>query len=246
MEKITSPIEKKIYKKLNAYFAPKEFSNPNYWYYFEQVPEERFLSNYFYFDFDCKKNIHEIELPMGEYIFSLNRSVTYIKVNKIESFIQPYVAALKANKVNTANIDNKTIAKDFKDIFSLTAPDFPEISNRYRLSSELDNLIERLINQISEVIFPYSNQFNDIQFLDKIINSSLENYEPFSFGDYGTVFLKKMIIAQLAGNPDFELISTSMKEKFILRTHDENEKKARNWAIALSLFDEMYEKIKSM
>lgn len=246
MEKISLSIEKKIYTKLNSFFQPLGYENPEYWFRFVQNNPSAVNNSSFYFEFNCFKNKYEIDIPVGAYVFDLKNYAQIIRFTKIENVIDEYINDLKKNGVNTSNIQRSTILIPKKKILELDTVPILEIENRYYLEDELDEFIEKLISQITEVILPYSNQFSDFHFLDKIVNSSFNNYEPLTWADYGADSLKKMIIARLASNPDFEVVSSTIKNEFLLETQNKDKERAQNWRVALNLFDEMYEKIRVM
>lgn len=123
--------------------------------------------------------------------------------------------------------------------------DYREPKPHY-LIENITELTNKILAQINTVIIPFSEKLQSIHYLDSVVNKSIEEFGILNSGDYGTVWLKKMIIARLAKNIDFEKLTEFAKSKFIEGTTNIDEERANNWKIALSHFDEMYERIKKL
>lgn len=197
-----------------------------------------------------QKNKYIFEKENKQIIYS----TYYSKVDKLYDI--GFDFALRINEVEelwenySANLDLRGKLPSYTLAFGL---DQIEEKLNVNLASNKKNRIEENEQSLSTfldvfkgelelIVNPFLNKLNDINTLDKYINSKIDSFTEMQlfFVPYGLPF-RKIIIAKLSGNPDFDKIYRSMFELLNAQFQKKNESK---YKVYLDILNMVYEDLK--
>lgn len=104
-------------------------------------------------------------------------------------------------------------------------------------------MVGTFAHNIKSFVIPLFDAYNDIELLDACINETTEHFFEIIhlFSGVG-LFYKKIIIAKLAGNKDYELLCDAYRKKML--EHSDIHERVLN--IEYSIFERIYKKLESI
>jgi hypothetical protein len=107
----------------------------------------------------------------------------------------------------------------------------------------VQQLVDQFLHNFRLYVIPTFDRFNNIQLLDAFANEQPEYYsEVIHILSAVGLHYKKMIIAKLAGNNDYELVCDAVKQ--LINKHFKDNEKARS--TNYSIYERVCEKLKSV
>lgn len=211
-----SHIEKKIYKTLKEYLCNMGFDFPN-------------------FDKCIKycENYHD-EVTFRVVTIGFDFGISYIVTRcyyLIEEDLSRLTKEYESQPMNSTIWLTRTRLKP--ELEDTSKSHLLKNGGIYLKSSDIDNEVEKFkntfIDEYENLISPFLKQTENIHWMDEILNTNPMDFdEPCKYFPYNGLIFKKIIIAKLAGNTNYENIYSTffdLYNNFLQENDDEESKK---------------------
>lgn len=179
----------------------------------------------FRLDYSADKRIDPIEEIWDDYLSELMRVG--------ESYVSTTLA-FDANRIKDYEYDPVNLRERMLNVDTYKSKQTEE---------GVSEMANQFLNNIKLYIVPTFDKFNNIQVLDAFVNGKPDYYHEVIhlFSAREALIYKKMIIAKLAGNKDYELVCEAMKQR-ILKAEEGSARLVQY----LLVYEEVYERLKTV
>lgn len=189
---------------------------------------DRYKDERFHLQYSAVKRIEPVQAICDEYLIGLIPE-------EARQEHKSFTLAFNAERIRdyTYNPASKHRWMVFEDVYKSDATE-----------EGIHQLVSELMESIKRYIIPTFNKYNDIRVLDAFINEKPAYYfEVIHLLTGNGLAYKKMIIAKLAGNKDYELVCEAMKQ-FIMNA--EGKQTRMPVEAYYTIYERIYERLKTV